>query len=212
MQQPIHTIMQPGARWTPERVVGVGFVGVLHVIAITAILTGLTPAIIRIVQKPLDLVPQKQTEVMVPLKPIKLNDRDLPKLEEPVTVPEPVIKIAPEKNDTVAASNTGTTQQTQPPAPDTYAAGISGTHIIPDYPALARRLGEQGNVRLRLTISATGDVIGADIVQSSGFPDLDQTAAAWVMGHWKYKPASRGGIAVPGQTVAVVVFNLKNAR
>ncbi len=211
MQQPIHAIMQPGARWTTERVVGVGFVGVLHVIAVAAILTGLAPTIIRIVQKPLDLVPVRQAEVIVPIKPIPLKDNDLPKLKEAVTVPEPVFKIAPEKSDAPPASNIDTPAQPQPPIADTFVASVSGTHSIPDYPALARRLGEQGNVHLSLTISATGDVTGANIVQSSGFPDLDQTAVDWVMAHWKYKPATHGGIAVPSQTQAVVVFNLRNA-
>ncbi len=211
MQQPIHAIMQPGARWTTERVAGVGFVGALHVIAITAILTGLAPTIIRIVQKPLDLVPPRQTEVIVPIKPTPLADKDLPKLRDAVTVPEPVFKIAQDDTKTIPASNTGTPTQMQPPVPDTSVASISGTHSIPDYPALARRLGEQGNVRLSLTISATGDVTGANVVQSSGFPDLDQTAVDWVMAHWKYAPATQGGIAVPSQTQAVVVFNLRNA-
>ncbi|MEI9931647.1 MAG: energy transducer TonB [Rhizomicrobium sp.] len=100
----------------------------------------------------------------------------------------------------------------QPPVADTYASGISSTHSPPDYPPLARRLGEQGSVRLGLTISATGEVTGATVVQSSGFADLDQMATDWVIGHWKYKPATHDGVAVPTQTQAVVVFNLKNAR
>ena len=96
--------------------------------------------------------------------------------------------------------------------PDTYASGVSNTHTIPAYPPLARRLGEQGGVRLSLTISASGDVTGASVVQSSGYPDLDQTAVEWVMSHWRYKPATHGGVAVPSQTLANVVFNLQNAR
>ena len=210
MQQPIHAIAQPAARWTTERVVGVGFVGVLHVIAITAILTGLAPTITRIIEKPIHLMPTN-TETVIPLKPPQpLKDKDLPKLKDTVATPEPHFKIAQDDTNTVSAANTNTATQPQPP--DTSASGIANTHSIPDYPPLARRLGEQGSVRLSLTISAAGDVTGATVVQSSGFPDLDQTAVDWVVGHWKYNPAIRGGIAAPSQTLAMVVFNLQNAR
>ena len=81
-------------------------------------------------------------------------------------------------------------------APDTAAASIAGTHTTPPYPGIARKMGEQGTVKLRLTISPQGVVTAADVVQSSGFPDLDQTAVSWVMSHWKYKPAVQAGVAV----------------
>jgi protein TonB len=212
MQQPIHTITQPGARWTNERIVGVGFVGLLHVVAISAILTGLTPRITlpHIVDDHITLVPVDPVQPHPEKRVQKIKDDELPKLIDPVIAPNPVIDIEHDKTDRVQGS---TTESPLPPLDaDTYASGIAGTHGIPDYPPLARRLGEQGSVRLSLTISATGDVTGATVVQSSGFPDLDQTAVDWVIGHWKYKPATHSGSAVPSQTLAVVVFNLKNAR
>ncbi len=67
-------------------------------------------------------------------------------------------------------------------------------------------------MRLSLTISPDGNVIAANVAQSSGFPDLDDAAVNWVLGHWKYKPATHLGVAVASQTQAVVVFNLKNIR
>ena len=76
----------------------------------------------------------------------------------------------------------------------------------------ASRLSQEGKVLLHLTISAEGNVAGASVTQSSGFADLDQSAVAWVLAHWKYKPAIRGGVAVASATDAAVVFSLKNAR
>ncbi len=52
MQQPFHIISQPGASWTTERIAGVGFVGLLHVIAIWAILNGLAQKFVKIVEPP----------------------------------------------------------------------------------------------------------------------------------------------------------------
>ena len=210
MQQPIHAIMQPGARWTTERIVGVSFVGLLHVIAITAVLTGLTPTITRFIDRPIHLIPVK-TEPVLPPKPVQLiEDSNLPKLAAPVIAPKPDFTVEQDKADQIPGSKTDTPPQ--PPAADTYATGIVNTHTIPGYPPIARKLGEQGSVRLALTIAADGNVVAADVVQSSGFADLDSIAVMWVMSHWKYKPAIRGGVAVASQAPAMVVFNLKNAR
>jgi outer membrane biosynthesis protein TonB len=49
-------------------------------------------------------------------------------------------------------------------------------------------------------------------LQSSGFPELDQAAVAWVVSHWKYKPAVQGGVTVTSQSQAAVRFDLKQAN
>jgi len=54
--------------------------------------------------------------------------------------------------------------------------------------------------------------VNASVTQSSGFPALDESAVAWVMAHWKYKPAIRGGVPVTSQTQAAVKFDLKLAH
>jgi len=92
------------------------------------------------------------------------------------------------------------------------AVGILSTHTVPPYPPIARRLGEEGKVTLRLTVSAEGRVTRADIVTSSGRDELDQTAQAWILAHWAYKPALDNGVAVASQVMAVVTFSLANQR
>jgi len=210
MQQPFHLTAQPGARWSNERIVGVGFVALLHVIALWAILNGLVQKFVKPVDPPpiAWIIPDKH-----PLPPQPAPHMPTVELEDPhttVIVPPPPINIAPDSHMRIDGGTV--TGPTQPPVPDTYASGVSNTHTVPAYPPLARRLGEQGGVRLSLTISAGGDITGASVVQSSGYADLDQAAVDWVMRHWKYKPATHGGIAVPSQTQAMVVFNLQNAR
>lgn len=63
----------------------------------------------------------------------------------------------------------------------------------PAYPALSKRLGEQGTVTVRVLIGVDGTAQQAEISQSSGFARLDQAALAVVL-KWRYVPGKRGGI------------------
>jgi periplasmic protein TonB len=64
----------------------------------------------------------------------------------------------------------------------------------PPYPAISKRLGEQGKVVLRVLIGTDGTAQRAEIQQSSGFERLDQAALATVL-RWHYVPGKRGGVA-----------------
>ena len=94
--------------------------------------------------------------------------------------------------------------------PDRVLAGIPATHTVPPYPPIARRIGAEGKVTLRLTVSAEGKVTAADIVTSSGRDDMDQGAQQWIMAHWAYKPALDKGVPTVSHTLATVIFSLVN--
>lgn len=64
----------------------------------------------------------------------------------------------------------------------------------PAFPAISRRLNEQGKTTVRVLIGADGQPQRAEIGKSSGFPRLDDAALATVM-RWRYVPGKRGGIA-----------------
>lgn len=64
----------------------------------------------------------------------------------------------------------------------------------PAYPRLSRRLGEQGKVVLRVLINTDGRAEQAQVVTSSGYERLDQTALATVQA-WRYVPGKRNGVA-----------------
>ncbi|HET7086490.1 MAG TPA: TonB family protein [Rhizomicrobium sp.] len=98
------------------------------------------------------------------------------------------------------------------PVPDRGAIGIAATHVTPPYPPIARRIGAEGKVTLRLTVTAEGKVSEAEIMTSSGRNDLDQTAQAWIVAHWTYKPALAHGVPVASKTLASVTFSLINER
>lgn len=88
------------------------------------------------------------------------------------------------------------------------ASGLMATHTIPGYPSLDRRLNHEGTVMLALSIGADGSVTDASIAHSSGYDGLDQAAIAWVKAHWRYKPATKGGVAIPSSVNAAVTFKL----
>ncbi|HEY5633930.1 MAG TPA: energy transducer TonB, partial [Burkholderiaceae bacterium] len=66
----------------------------------------------------------------------------------------------------------------------------------PPYPPVARRLGEQGEVRLDVHVGPSGRVLDVRLKRSSGSDVLDQTAIETVK-KWRFRPAT-----VDGQPVA----------
>lgn len=78
----------------------------------------------------------------------------------------------------------------------------------PVYPALARRLGEEGRVQLRVLVEPNGQPSQIELKSSSGSARLDQAAqdAVW---RWKFIPARRGDEAVAAWVLVPIVFNLK---
>ena len=92
------------------------------------------------------------------------------------------------------------------------AVGILSTHTVPPYPPIARRIGAEGKVTLRLTVSVEGRVTQANVESSSGRDELDQTARQWIMAHWAYKPAVENGVPVVSHVLATVTFSLAAER
>ena len=64
----------------------------------------------------------------------------------------------------------------------------------PAYPAISRRLNEQGKTIVRVLIGADGVPQRAEVATSSGFSRLDEAAVATVM-RWRYVPGKRAGVA-----------------
>ena len=77
----------------------------------------------------------------------------------------------------------------------------------PDYPAISRRIGEEGHVRLSVYILADGRVGDIRLKQSSGYPRLDQAAIEAVR-RWRYLPARRGDEPIDYWYVQTIIFSL----
>ena len=88
---------------------------------------------------------------------------------------------------------------------------IQGTHSLPPYPKDAAHRGEQGTVKLAVTIGTDGVVSRAAVAKTSGHPDLDSAALDYVKSQWRWQPPTRNGKPVTANTPVNVVFNLKKA-
>lgn len=66
----------------------------------------------------------------------------------------------------------------------------------PPYPAISKKLREQGLVLLKACISANGAIDSLDLKQGSGYPRLDQVAIQTVK-QWKFIPAKKGSTPIP---------------
>jgi len=138
---------------------------------------------------------------------------------KPTPKPEPVREVAQEPVQQAAptppAPPSPPVQQATPapeaPAPVTPPR-TDAAHLnnpAPQYPALSRRLGEQGRVMLDVYILPDGSVGEIKLNRSSGFPRLDN-AALQAVKTWKYVPAKRGDKPIPFWYVQPVSFVLNN--
>lgn len=216
----MHTIQQIPGNWLarPQRnLLSAGLVASLHLAAIYTLLVAL------------DVVPN-------PIKPtppihVHMIDQTLPKpqppepptpgkvvLTTPRSVPEP---LPPPLKWATPGDRAITLPPPQPPTdsrvpaqpePTLPVRALADTHTIPPYPPLALRLAHAGTVRLRITVDEQGNVVSANVLQSSGHDELDAAAVAWVKSHWRYQPAMQDGHAASGMTNAIVTFRLDQAR
>ena len=79
----------------------------------------------------------------------------------------------------------------------------------PPYPPLARRLGQEGKVTLRIAIDKTGRATRVEVQRSSGFPLLDESALKTVC-CWKFVPARTAGMVTASVASLQVRFVLKD--
>ena len=79
----------------------------------------------------------------------------------------------------------------------------------PRYPALSRKLGEQGRVMLHVRVGADGLPLEVRVDAGSGFPRLDNAALEAVR-RWKFSPARLGEQAVAGSVRVPIDFTLKD--
>lgn len=121
----------------------------------------------------------------------------MPSVNAPVGVVTPQPPAPP---ITAAVANTpepASAPAPPPPAPRVELPSTDADYLQnprPLYPAMSKRLGEQGQVVHSVLIGVDGLPISARLVKSSGFDRLDAAAYAAVMS-WRYVPGKRNGLA-----------------
>lgn len=79
----------------------------------------------------------------------------------------------------------------------------------PPYPSISRRMGEEGEVQLRVSVDAGGNVQQIEIHRGSGYPRLDQSALQTVR-RWRFVPARQGNQPVSSWVIVPIQFSLRS--
>ncbi len=88
-----------------------------------------------------------------------------------------------------------------PPGPD-----ATWHNQPPDFPREAQLRGEHGTVVVLIHVAPDGRASAAELVQSSGWPDLDGAVLEAVR-LWRFRPGRRDGVAVASELPFRVVFS-----
>lgn len=149
-----------------------------------------------------------------------------PQRSEPVAAPtRPILAMRADQPVTTAASVPAPVPASPTPAPETSAKPTAAPAAAPvtaarynaaylnnpepKYPALSRRLGEEGKVLLKVRVTADGLAATVDVEKSSNFERLDE-AARQAVGRWRFVPARRGEEAIEASVIVPIVFRLDN--
>ncbi len=152
-------------------------------------------------------------------KPLPPPPPKAPLRKPPLVPPQPVLAAAaPAAPSTFVVAPQPPAppapQPIAPPAPAPVVAIVAARFDAdylhnpkPVYPALSRRLNEEGKVLLKVRVSAQGAPLEVAVSKSSGFPRLD-AAAIDAVGRWRFVPARRGDEPLDSSVVVPIAFAL----
>jgi protein TonB len=158
------------------------------------------PAPPREPPKPKPVVKPRPRPVEKPVEPTRVVTAPA---EAPSAVEAPPAPPPPP----AAPAEVASSPAPQPVVPPRFNADYL-RNPAPPYPALARRMGEQGRVVLRVLVSPAGLPEKVELKSSSGSSRLDQSALDTVR-HWKFVPARQGNTPVPAWVLVPISFTLQ---
>ena len=129
--------------------------------------------------------------VVQPLAP----PREVAPLPAPSPLAEPSAAAAPAATSTATPANS-------------KLVPVLRTHLVPPYPAEAKRAGEQGTTQMQVTIGIDGSISDCRVSATSGSQRLDATACSFVQRYWRWVPPVRDGRPAPATTKVSVIWNL----
>lgn len=166
------------------------------------------PRVVKPVHKPIKKKIEQRPRP-VEAEPLPQLVASAPEVDAPGPVAAPVEPIEPEAAQAVMEPDT-------PVEPVVLEEPIEQPRFnanyldnpAPGYPAVSRRLREEGRVLLRVRVDASGTPSQVTLHQSSGFDRLDVRAAETVR-RWKFVPARQGGAPVAAWVIVPIQFSLK---
>lgn len=200
-----------------------GIVVGLHAVVFLAILAARTIAP-QFMELPMmvDMLPAPEAEKPPVAKPLPMAR---PQPAKHQTAPAPAAKTPIPSIETTSSNLPVASAPAPAPAPaETRPAAVAAPaaeavsqarfdadylkNPAPAYPPLARRMGEEGKVILRVSVNPQGTADSVEIRTSSGSPRLDEAAQKTVR-NWKFIPAKRGETAIQSWVLVPIIFKLE---
>lgn len=199
----------------------------VHAVAIAAVMTAKmdlpvpfirTPTKVELIPLPKE-PPPPEPQPKKPMPPPKSVVDHVPAVV-PVPTPDPVpLDLTPmplplpTPGDLIGPAMDPAPQPQPTPRADPVRVGprfvTPAEDLRPPYPNEKRRLGEEASLRLRLSIDARGRVVAVEPVGQADRAFLE-AARRHLIAHWRYRPASEDGKAVPSHTVITLRFELED--
>jgi len=210
MELPVRKTEKPASN---KRAVGFVVVILVHAAMFYALTTGLAKTMVDALLEPIETRVIEEAQQLPEAPPPPPPKFDAP---PPVVMDMPDVVITQEAAPAQAAITT--TKKVAPPPPPPPADVVIAPRTNPRrpnagaeeiYPAMSKRLGEEGTVVLLLTVSDEGRVTEAKVDQSSGFERLDEAASKEAVRSWRFLPGTRNGKPETMQMRIKVTFSLK---
>lgn len=172
----------------------------LHLGLVYLLISGLAFRRVEVSQSPIEtkiVAPPPEAPVQPPPPPPAFQP------PPPPFVPPPEVNI--ETPPPLPAQSTAITAVT--PVRPPVAAPAPAPHVpvnvlphlelaashTPEYPPVSRRLGEEGTVVLQCLVEPNGRASDVKVLQSSGYPRLDQAAVDGVKENYRFAPGTVDG-------------------
>jgi len=161
----------------------------------------------EVLPKPLPVKPRVQRPRPVETPPLTTAVTETPAAW--VAPPPPPLLAPPEP---IAAPPTAPDVAPAPPPVPITPPNFNADYLNnppPAYPALSRRMGEQGKIVLRVFVDEQGLPAQVQLRTSSGHALLDDAALATVR-QWRFVPARRGNTPVGAWVLVPITFTLRS--
>ena len=139
---------------------------------------------------------KKTVPIRAPPPQLQATANPEPSPNAPTGVTTPPTPLPPQATP-LAETATPVTAAPAPPAPPRLELPSSDAQYLqnpkPPYPAVSRKLGEQGTVLIEVLIGTDGNAQRGEVKKSSGFARLDQAALSIVL-KWRFVPGKRAGV------------------
>mgnify|MGYP005608945881 FL=1 len=168
------------------------------------------PLIVDLLQPP-EAQKEPEAKPLPVVRPQPVRQKPVPVPKAPVPVIETTTSTAPAPATAIAAPPENKAANAAPAEESFSQARFDANYLrnpAPPYPSLSKRMGEEGKVVLRVSVSPQGTADSVEIRTSSGSPRLDESAQKTVR-NWKFVPAKRGDAPVQSWVLVPIIFKLE---